>query len=326
MLEETSIASLLMYIRGSQRFTRRTLTFEPHPPEEGGSKDTIFVRELPVIAGWVGCGVWDAAIIMSRYLITHPEVLQGKRVLELGSGVGLTGLIASRFSDEVVLTDYSESILENLEYNIWLNAADLTNEHLDDIFPEDRDAQARFRTQGQAISRAAKVAYLDWFHPMLSEKPVESFESDTNRKLPLNGFRRRVPGGVALGRFPMIIGSELTYQLSGVEELAEVIDIFLEEGGVFFEILSIYRGPGPRRFMELMEENGWVVEAREPDLGLCDNIDSVQSRNRNERYLFWTLFRKRDLQRLGDIFPRFGIAPPLDWKSFHFTGERNEIV
>jgi len=332
------------------RYPRRTISFggKLRDPESGESVfvDNLFIRELPVIAGWVGCGVWDAAVMMARYFLRpvagsagndadraetsgavttqvesllpvqkplNGEFMQGLAVLELGSGAGLVGLVAGRFAQTVVLTDYSTAILDNLEYNIWLNSQNLDEERLLDLFPESRQARETFQRNGRRLAHAARVAYLDWYRPEAERKPPDVLEPTLERRLPPGGYRCIIPGGAALGKFPVIIGSELTYQLPGVEELANVVDLFLEEGGVFWEIISIYRGPGPRKFMRLMRERGWAVEAREPPPQLSESIDSVQSRARHEKYLLWTLYRKNDTPKYWPDYPRFGSGDLVAW-------------
>ncbi|KAJ1471312.1 hypothetical protein T484DRAFT_1844596 [Baffinella frigidus] len=43
-----------------------------------------------------GVTVWDASLVLSFLLCKHPELVEGKRVLELGSGTGLLGVICGR--------------------------------------------------------------------------------------------------------------------------------------------------------------------------------------------------------------------------------------
>jgi predicted nicotinamide N-methyase len=50
------------------------------------------------------------------------ELLKGKRVLELGSGVGLVGLCCAMLGAEVTLTDGAESLMGMLQENIESNA------------------------------------------------------------------------------------------------------------------------------------------------------------------------------------------------------------
>ena len=50
--------------------------------------------------------VWDCAVVLARYLEKQAGSLKGKRVIELGCGVGLPGLVAYSLGAEVVhLTD-----------------------------------------------------------------------------------------------------------------------------------------------------------------------------------------------------------------------------
>lgn len=50
--------------------------------------------------------VWGTAPRMARWLIDHPEVVAGKRVIEVGSGIGLVGATAAALgAASVVLTD-----------------------------------------------------------------------------------------------------------------------------------------------------------------------------------------------------------------------------
>ncbi|OQU90346.1 hypothetical protein SORBI_3002G393332 [Sorghum bicolor] len=49
---------------------------------------------------------------MNNYLSQHPEIVKGCSVIELGSGIGITGILCSRFCKEVVLTDHNDEVLE----------------------------------------------------------------------------------------------------------------------------------------------------------------------------------------------------------------------
>ena len=60
------------------------------------------------LGGWTGGAVWEGAQLLSRLLIAQPASLwqRRKRVLELGAGVGLVGLVAAELgAREVTLTD-----------------------------------------------------------------------------------------------------------------------------------------------------------------------------------------------------------------------------
>uniref|UniRef100_A0A2P2KW91 Protein N-lysine methyltransferase METTL21A isoform X1 n=1 Tax=Rhizophora mucronata TaxID=61149 RepID=A0A2P2KW91_RHIMU len=67
--------------------------------------------------------VWPGAMLMNNYLSKNAEMLQGCSVIELGAGVGVTGILCSRFCHQVVLTDHNEEVLKILRKNIELHAS-----------------------------------------------------------------------------------------------------------------------------------------------------------------------------------------------------------
>ncbi|XP_028780774.1 protein N-lysine methyltransferase METTL21A-like [Neltuma alba] len=66
--------------------------------------------------------VWPGAILLNDYLSKNTEILQGCTAIELGSGVGVTGILCSRFCQKVVLTDHNEEVLKILKKNIELHS------------------------------------------------------------------------------------------------------------------------------------------------------------------------------------------------------------
>ncbi|KAL8170882.1 hypothetical protein V2J09_022686 [Rumex salicifolius] len=60
--------------------------------------------------------VWPGAILMNDYLSKNSQIIKGCSVIELGSGVGITGVLCSRFCQNVVMTDHNDEILDkNIE-------------------------------------------------------------------------------------------------------------------------------------------------------------------------------------------------------------------
>ncbi|XP_026759675.1 protein N-lysine methyltransferase METTL21D-like [Galleria mellonella] len=64
--------------------------------------------------GDVNCVVWDASLVLAKYLETicqkKPDFLSGIKVLELGSGLGVVGLTAATLGAQVTLTDLPEAL------------------------------------------------------------------------------------------------------------------------------------------------------------------------------------------------------------------------
>ncbi|CAJ1966708.1 unnamed protein product [Cylindrotheca closterium] len=71
----------------------------------------------------VGFVMWPSAVALSRWLVSYPEEVRNKAVLELGAGCGLTGLVAAQLVSEgfVTLTDFNHVVVQNAQQNIALN-------------------------------------------------------------------------------------------------------------------------------------------------------------------------------------------------------------
>ncbi|KAL7174414.1 hypothetical protein ACSBR2_033635 [Camellia fascicularis] len=67
--------------------------------------------------------VWPGATLLNNFLSKNPEMLSRCSVIELGSGVGVTGILCSRFCCEVILTDHNEEVLKILNKNIDLHSS-----------------------------------------------------------------------------------------------------------------------------------------------------------------------------------------------------------
>jgi methyltransferase-like protein 23 len=65
--------------------------------------------------------LWESAIGMARFLLGMPELVSGKTVLELGCGVGLSGLIAAACGGIVKQTDHQPGVLELAKKNAEAN-------------------------------------------------------------------------------------------------------------------------------------------------------------------------------------------------------------
>lgn len=56
-------------------------------------KMIITVGQLEIFPhGLDGLKLWDAGIILSRYIIKNCEIFKDRNILELGSGVGISGI------------------------------------------------------------------------------------------------------------------------------------------------------------------------------------------------------------------------------------------
>lgn len=73
----------------------------------------------------VGLKLWEACYVLADALLAHPDLCQGKHVVELGAGVGLLGLVAGYClgACRVTMTDVDAQVLQFLRANVEANAA-----------------------------------------------------------------------------------------------------------------------------------------------------------------------------------------------------------
>ncbi|XP_061599980.1 protein-lysine methyltransferase METTL21D [Cololabis saira] len=92
--------------------------------------DGSYLKVKQCYMGDVGCVVWDAAIVLAKYLETTQfyepssgvNVWCGRTVVELGAGTGVVGLMAATLGARVVVTDL-EDLQTLLRVNIHENKA-----------------------------------------------------------------------------------------------------------------------------------------------------------------------------------------------------------
>lgn len=82
------------------------------PPRRLVDVDLGFGKTVGVVAAWP---VWPAAQALARILAHAPSICRGKRVLELGCGLGAVGLAAAGSkAKEVLLTDADSAVLQQV--------------------------------------------------------------------------------------------------------------------------------------------------------------------------------------------------------------------
>ena len=58
-----------------------------------------------------GVALWPAAIALAHEMVARADTIKGKRILELGAGTGLAGIVAASLGGRVVQTDRNELAL-----------------------------------------------------------------------------------------------------------------------------------------------------------------------------------------------------------------------
>ena len=143
--------------------------------------------------------LWPSSIALGRWLLAENWLKKGQRVVEIGCGLGLSGIVAGFTGAAVTLTDYQPEALELVRYNWWLNHGREPQVAVMDWRQPDPALQAE-------VVLAADVAYeARAFFPLmrsfdallapggrvLLSEPGRKVAKDFFRALPLHGFRFR---------------------------------------------------------------------------------------------------------------------------------------
>ncbi|XP_060116439.1 protein-lysine N-methyltransferase EEF2KMT [Heteronotia binoei] len=141
------------------------------------SGDAVTIRENVAIIsqGTTGLVTWDAGLYLAEWALEHPFVFTNRRILELGSGIGLTGITVCKTCRPRAYTfsDHHQCVLEELSENIRLNGLFVQCEHYSLAGEKCRDREAELaKLQGPSIT----VAELDW--NSVTEEELAKFQAD----------------------------------------------------------------------------------------------------------------------------------------------------
>ncbi|XP_046856374.1 protein-lysine N-methyltransferase EEF2KMT-like isoform X2 [Xenia sp. Carnegie-2017] len=153
-----------------------------------------------VSQGTTGLNTWQAGIYMSNWLIENTSLIQGKSILELGCGVGLSGLTALHYCrpKSYTFTDCNPKVLAKIKENLQINgfscSVDSGNEkERHSVFKERDDTGDSFENSHGSHHRLlcctctpsdhvapkqshVSVCLLDWDQCNFEE--IEKFEQD----------------------------------------------------------------------------------------------------------------------------------------------------
>mmetsp|Transcript_112790 Transcript_112790/g.224352 ORF Transcript_112790/g.224352 Transcript_112790/m.224352 type:complete len:389 (-) Transcript_112790:11-1177(-) len=193
----------------------RSFCFSTSAADEHPVTMQVTVQELPFSEGKLGGHVWDASILMAAWAVAPSspegnsggaELFANKRVLELGSGMGLLGLALVRSTAKsVVFTDFGP-----VETDVPLVSQQQTNDRL---IPAGLLRQLRANVHASGALNV-EVRRLDW-HDFLKNADRPAVFS------PQEQFER-------------IVAADVVYYASDLQALAAAIAAHLLPGGRAF--------------------------------------------------------------------------------------------
>lgn len=98
-----------------------------------------------------GLNTWDGAVVLAKYFQYNPSLVMGKRILEVGSGTGLSGIAAGLLGAAAVLLTDLDYTLENLRENVRINSKT--------SYPNNQTTAAAAAAD---LNMICKVEKLDW--------------------------------------------------------------------------------------------------------------------------------------------------------------------
>ncbi|XP_073503900.1 protein-lysine N-methyltransferase EEF2KMT [Phyllobates terribilis] len=96
-----------------------------------GDLVTLSENVAMISGGTTGLVTWEAALSLAEWAIENNEIFNNRTILELGSGVGLTGLVICKscYPKKYTFSDCHQKVLQQLKENIWLNGFILSEAH-----------------------------------------------------------------------------------------------------------------------------------------------------------------------------------------------------
>lgn len=225
---------------------RRAFVFAREPSNHITHEGPILVhvREIPFSYGKLGGQIWYAAVAFAQYIAMNASFFEGKQILELGAGLGLPGLVASKCGGYVTLSEFGyqgevdgeiievpgekrlipSALIDNLRYNALLNAGGTSSVTKNDI----------------------RVRHLDWYDYVIKN---QSSDIEVNE---IEGY-------------DILIGSDLINWEDDVGPLISTLKYFLlaRKGSIAIISLSRKNRRGLPMFLEKVKQEFRMVDIKE---------------------------------------------------------------
>lgn len=209
-----------------------------------GAGVSVLIRYYPRFQhGEEGTHVWEASVILCRYLIAN-EIVAGKTAMELGAGCGLTAIglakAGKRAPGELIVTDGRDCALRNLQWNILQN----------NLVCKDQSELVFGTSDGMCV----KVFRLDWTDTYIDTKRA----SPTRKNYKKNSCTQK-QNEVLDKQYDVIYASDVIYGGSDIQGLCAWVARLTKNDGVAYLCSPISRR-GIDDFCELIESEGMSVK------------------------------------------------------------------
>jgi len=147
---------------------------------------------------------WEAGAVLAEYFLENPDYVVNKRVVELGAGVGTTGLVLAGCcgASHVYCTDYTEACLVNMRHNFVINRTWLEE-----------------KRQGHDMDSLITAEYLEW--------SAYGDKLDDNHDLEHSLEAQVSSKEVELARADVLLAADVCYDHSIIGSLVRTVRRFL---------------------------------------------------------------------------------------------------
>ena len=126
---------------------------------EVGTQKLTIIRQIQ-LHNQVGMKIWPASLFLFQFLHCVPHLTRNKRVLELGSGTGIVGLLVAMTARTrpatLLLTDFESEVIDNLKFNVEQNSL------LPACRDDSNDSNGGNGGNGGCNNLEIGVSFLDW--------------------------------------------------------------------------------------------------------------------------------------------------------------------
>lgn len=189
---------------------------------------------------------------MARWIMNNHTLFEGKNVLEVGSGVGLSGLVCGLcYPKQIILTDYKPQVMDLIAKNI-------------DLFNTAHNRYGQIKMHH---------SMLDWYFGTdrfyLESLPV--LDSKMSEQSKLADF---------LSDLDLIIGSDLIYFKESIDPLVKMVSHFFtlskKEDPKFYVCMKVRSHELTTSFLSAMTT---CFTVQELDIAqICEEFDNINAR------------------------------------------------
>ena len=220
----------------------------PRLPHQQQTSPKLRIRGQFECTNSTGLGMWKGADVLAEFLIQNRDLIQNKRVLELGAGVGLCGLVAARLgASHVIMTDGDTSVLSNMRYNIQQNMIHPEDEPTESTENNNDNDQKEEKEEdnchSKAVSRGGNVAC----HQLIWGRDLEDFVHE-------------------YGQQQVILATDCVYMTTSLQPLWQTVDALLDKGDGIFLFANYCASQAPlEKILDVATDHGFTWTHNEED-------------------------------------------------------------